>query len=648
LNKSVRYRDDIQVLRGIAVLAVLLFHINAQTFPQGFLGVDIFFVISGFVVTPMIGRIYAKSNHLKSAIPKVLTFYLRRFYRLAPALGTLFIFSSILIFLFSPVQDHQRFARQGIATLLLLGNLGAHRYAGDYFSPNPNPLIHTWSLSVEEQFYLSVPLLLLLFIRIKRLGEILYYFLLLITILSGSFFFFENLLNPIYSYFGFTQIAQLDFYSPISRIWQFAVGAVVYALVTKYASKKAPNTFNFSVVFLMMLLLFVTPIFSLKIHSLLAVFTCAVIIFLGSLNIIPVQIKLLLTWFGNRSYSIYLWHLPVIYLIHFSPLFKDAYRASPVISSLLGIAISLFFGSLSYTLVENRFRYRLGVASIPLIIFISLVLPFSMFLSIDRLAVYSSLDPNLPKLSVTAPWDWDRDCQFFSPQPDINEKPCYYGNGKSRKSILLIGDSHAAADSLPIIQLARSKNLNTYVFTFSACSFILTAVESGSKYELPQLSADCIKHNKDIVGIIQMKKPIAIIWAHRSSSIMVSPNTKESRLFFNQLLLNNISELRQFKIPIIHIGSEPELIPITTWMEKIIGKKANFSQIPFEDNLFWKQSGRTEYYIDTTSIFCPQKVCFNNSNLGWLFEDTNHLSNLGMRRVIPILEANLDEILSKK
>jgi peptidoglycan/LPS O-acetylase OafA/YrhL len=70
--------------------------------------------------------------------------------------------SAVSIFLLGPIGDHQRFAKQGIATLLLVGNVGASEYSGDYFSPNPNPLVHTWSLSVEEQIYIFLPLILML------------------------------------------------------------------------------------------------------------------------------------------------------------------------------------------------------------------------------------------------------------------------------------------------------------------------------------------------------------------------------------------------------------------------------------------------------------------------------------------------------
>ena len=161
ITSSKRYRKDVQVLRGISVLAVVIFHANLNT-PLGYLGVDIFFVISGLVVTPLILRIFEGQTTLRQRLINLKIFYVRRFYRLAPALAATLGISAVAILFLGPTSDHERYASQGIATLLVLGNFGAYRYSGDYFSPNPNPLIHTWSLSVEEQIYIFLPLILML------------------------------------------------------------------------------------------------------------------------------------------------------------------------------------------------------------------------------------------------------------------------------------------------------------------------------------------------------------------------------------------------------------------------------------------------------------------------------------------------------
>ena len=227
------YRSDIQVLRGIAVLAVLLFHAEEEFFPLGYLGVDLFFVISGYVVTPLILRVFTGPSD--GLVSRLKDFYERRFYRLAPALASTLVLFAFIIFIIGSISDHQRFARQGISTLLVVGNLGAYRYAGNYFTPNPNPLIHTWSLSVEEQIYILLPLFLIIFLLkskdIKRSAVSVYCS---IMVLSFIFFLFPEILNPLYEKFGIYDLSKFSFYSPLGRVWQFMLGGIGYLLVTSF------------------------------------------------------------------------------------------------------------------------------------------------------------------------------------------------------------------------------------------------------------------------------------------------------------------------------------------------------------------------------------------------------------------------------
>lgn len=153
------HRSDIQILRGVAVLAVVLFHAFPSIVPNGYLRVDVFFVISGFVVTPLVLEIFQDADSRTSIRNRLGYFYRKRTYRLLPALGATLVGSVLLIVLLGPVGDHQRFASQGLATLAIVGNLGAYKFSnGNYFAPNPNPLVHFWSLSAEEQIYIYLPL----------------------------------------------------------------------------------------------------------------------------------------------------------------------------------------------------------------------------------------------------------------------------------------------------------------------------------------------------------------------------------------------------------------------------------------------------------------------------------------------------------
>ena len=651
-----KYRRDIQVLRGLAVLAVVLFHANESYFPLGYLGVDVFFVISGFVVTPLILRIFTEQANGGGRLSNLRYFYTRRFYRLAPALAVTLTISAVTIFLLGPIGDHQRFARQGIATLLLVGNLGAYRYSGDYFSPNPNPLVHTWSLSVEEQIYIFLPLVLMLFLHNRRrLKKITAVVLGCISAISFISFLFLTVLQPLYSRAGIEYASQFSFYSPIDRIWQFTIGGLGFLFLDRYQSHKwkISKSSNFVAVITVVIILFGSIHMSLKVSSIFASLFAVTVIVFKSLDVLPDILITKLEWFGDRSYSIYLVHMPLLYLAKYSPVTQIGNGENRIVQSIIAVVASILLGALSYSKIENRYRNNgktnhSSLKTIAVSLVLTLLVPATIFVGLARSTAFGLKNSGLPVPSKTLPWNWDKECQFFSPQPNINHKPCKYGNHNSGKSILLIGDSHAASDSRAIISLGNSNDMDTFVFTFQGCGFVLSNKDFKPSYSYPYLTSDCIKHNQSILNFVQNNKPTVVIYANRSSSIMVSPNNSRSRTQYNEMVAKNLEILMKENIEVIQIGSEPELLPIVTRIQNWLNSKSKFSKIPFEDNSFWETNKVTDYYLSTLNIFCPEKICSNNSTKGWLFQDADHLSEIGANSLIPELDPIIKKILSKK
>lgn len=649
-----KYRKDIQALRGLAVIAVLLFHAKESYFPFGYLGVDVFFVISGFAVTPLILRIFT-GNVTKgdsSRLKELIQFYRKRFYRLAPALTTMLVFSTIAIILLGPANDHRRFARQGIATLLLMGNFGASRYSGDYFSPDPNPLLHTWSLSVEAQIYIFLPLVLMLIFQNRKFHKNIFK-VVLASVMTISFisFLFPVILQPLYRELGIQPASKFSFYSPIDRIWEFLLGGLVFLLANRNDKYKSKLTKKIDLMLIasLIMILFGGIHLGLKLSSILTTLTTAIVIARQCLERFA---NFLILWLGDRSYSIYLVHLPLLYIAKYSPIVQIGTRDNRIIQTLIALGISLLFGHISYSLIENKYRNveKRNFASLKtsiITLLITLCLPFTMFFTVDRLSLSHGSDGSLPIPAKTQPWDWDPTCKLMGTDTEM-KKPCSYGNQKSPESILVIGDSHAASDSRATIEVAQKKNMSVSVLTQGSCPFILNVKELSNRFKLVGMDSNCLHHNEAILNYVRISKPKITILAMRNTSTDIIPNTVSSRMLIRHAMLISLSKLIQLKTNVVLIGAEPEYYPVKTWAQHFLGQKGSYSRIPMEDSHYWSTIRLNGYtYLSTVKIFCPQNICKNRVGSIWLFNDGEHLSKEGTELLKPPLDKIIDSIKSK-
>ncbi len=343
-------------------MLVVAFHAGLPV-PGGFVGVDIFFVISGFVITGMIQRERASTGRFRFG-----RFYLRRFKRLTPALALMVAVTMVLSFcLLSPVGIQQLAAQTGIGAMLLVANFAIAKNTGDYFSlpAESNPLLHTWSLSVEEQFYLMFPATLMLgwmsFGRGRRVPRVA---VLVGTAAAISFWLGMvggwglGLLAPSAKYL-------VGFYGPFARVWEFAVGALLALATTNrfLRSDRHAQVLAWLGVALLAgsawLINKTTP-------------------FPGPWTLLPVSGTLLLiaagthhtTWvnrvlglppivkIGDWSYSIYLWHWPlIVFAVHLWPGVPslNLWPAVPFAGTLAAI-LSIVPAVASYRWVEKPLR----------------------------------------------------------------------------------------------------------------------------------------------------------------------------------------------------------------------------------------------------------------------------------------------------
>ena len=232
------YLNHVDALRAISVILVILFHLNPKVFSYGYLGVDIFFVISGYVIT---NSLYDQQINKKKSI---FYFYVKRIKRIFPILF-LVIFSFLISYIFlSPLKgDTNFFLESAISSLIGLSNIYFINNEINYFFTNEiNPLLHTWSLGIEEQFYLIYPILLVFIFKIlKGNTEKIAEYIMLFIIFSFLIYYFND------GIIG-------NFYSPIARFWEIGLGC--FAFFYSSISEKKKKILFYILCILLILLFF--------------------------------------------------------------------------------------------------------------------------------------------------------------------------------------------------------------------------------------------------------------------------------------------------------------------------------------------------------------------------------------------------------
>ncbi|SHN82290.1 Peptidoglycan/LPS O-acetylase OafA/YrhL, contains acyltransferase and SGNH-hydrolase domains [Bradyrhizobium erythrophlei] len=339
------YREDIDWLRGIAVLAVVAFHFEVPGIWAGYVGVDIFFVISGYLITRLIVSEFAAENFLLAA------FYERRIRRLLPALYAMVALTIIPAFIYLLPSERNEFFRSIVATILFCSNIFFWLQSGyfDYVSID-KPLLHTWSLAVEEQFYLVYPLLLWALSRVSKKRAVLLYWLTALTLVSFS--------ANVWLMRG--DNAAAAFYMAPPRAWEFLIGALLAFDVFPPNSVKVRALARGGAI-----ILFAIAILGLRKESpypgFNALLPCsgAVLFIWGGIgtgavarcSFSPMQA---LGFFGKISYSLYLWHWPVFTLARFA-------KMNLVLDSVEKTALFLLTSVISYCswkFLEQPFRRR--------------------------------------------------------------------------------------------------------------------------------------------------------------------------------------------------------------------------------------------------------------------------------------------------
>ncbi len=484
-HRPVDYRPDIDGLRAFAVIAVILFHLDETLLPGGFIGVDTFFVISGFVVTGSAIR----SQTSRPAMD-VLAFWRRRWLRIVPALLAFVAGSLLLVALFLPpfpLEAYRSTIRTGVLSTIGLSNLYLHRIGHDYFRADTttNLFSHTWSLGVEEQFYLVFSILVVglcpLLARGRSIASIRNLVVTTLTVLSLVWFLRSASTDPMWTYF------QLP-----TRFWELGVGSLL-ALHVSRLKKLRPPAICVSIVqafALAGLLVSASTSNALgglpRLSIMLGVGSTAILIATGALGrpwVSRAFSTRALVWIGLLSYSLYLWHWPILTLFRYTVGLNGAATVVPALCLVAGLSY------LTYRGVEIPLRWSRAP-------FRAEILPRFAFAMVLLIAGAWILDRGSGVLYVGEPQNWRRDwlppsehaygeagtitltdCLIHEGGTVVREIPrtCFAGNGDENTRaapplVLAVGDSHAFANWGMVAELPRHSALSVATFVHDGCS----------------------------------------------------------------------------------------------------------------------------------------------------------------------------------
>ena len=502
-------RPDIQAWRGFAVLAVMLAHFGALV-PGGFLGVDIFFSISGFVITLSFLSLLNRGTSIKAVL---VEFWRRRFWRLVPALSVVLSATVTAALFLLPPREFRDQVYMTIWSFFFAGNVGVEIVSrGDYFDPGAeeNWLLHLWSLGVEEQFYLVFPFLFLALVgigqrslRINRLIGVMGIFSVVSLALASVddviyLLGFQDAYNELWavtSIFGY--------YSPVTRAWQFGVGVIAAVLVVKKA--RAPHPFMSVIGVTLLVGSFVFMPQSNLLPGPLTLFPMAAmfILLLWPLNVNATLARSLrpLVWLGDRSYVAYLWHWPIwsALVVVFPDWGVGVIATAFFLTLVLSDATHRF---IERPIIESRRRLphvaqKQGSTTSRPRFFKTVLATSAIGFPVVLGVLILTADHQLEQSGVLSP-------PVEIPRVDESKNCLEVSCFDEEIDVLLIGDSHAGAISYALEQELNARGLNMFRAINGGCMHLLgeTVVSTVE---------NCVEKSRKTRDLIERNPPKVVV-----------------------------------------------------------------------------------------------------------------------------------------
>ena len=630
-------RKDIQGLRAVAVLMVVAYHAGSWL-PTGYTGVDVFFVISGFVITNMLWRERERAGRVS-----LRRFYARRVRRLFPAAAlTLFGVGVLSFLLQSPFGAQQTTARTGAAAAVLGANAQLAGVDVGYFDAPAatNPLLHMWSLSVEEQFYVLFPILLLGLWALSRGARA-------VAAIGVAVVTTASLVLTWSTHHDHETFA---FYSPFTRVWEFGAGTLLALLVLR-ARPLAPHQGVLALVGGGALIVAGATgegVGRLPGPPLLAPVVGAVLVLLAGTgtrwaDVSPLALRPMV-WLGDRSYSWYLWHWPCIVLAELT--FPRTEWATTA-----GAAIALVLAMLSFRLVEQPLRRNdrivgrraLGLAAGCAVL--GLVANTTLAVGADRRWGSDTLDA-----MATAVTPLHQDAVRLCDEAERGGGPrptaCSFDKGLDGAPVYLVGDSTAGQFTEGVTAAASRLGRPTEVVTRAGCMFLDTELVF---YGTPQVG--CREYVQRTTKWLVAQPPGTVVLASLTNVYALvgidvrDPVTKEisgeqarKAALWTDGLARTMRRLRDAGHRVLHVhlvpqfhGWRPAACSLLRALRSRCGASLSRADVDaflgdayrIEAEAARRAGGRT---VDLRESLCPDGECRTNIGDRWLYRDELHLT----------------------
>lgn len=642
---------EIQGIRAISIMAVILFHFGIGSLPGGYAGVDMFFVISGFLIGGLIVR------EIEAGTFSFARFYRNRVIRLLPNLFLMIVVSAAISYVVLMPYDFIQYAKSLQFSAIYVTNIVFSRQQG-YFDPTreAKPLLHTWSLSIEEQFYLVFPLLLILLFKLRQHRLLVLALMALVSLWVRYWYTVHNL--PIEGFFSFA-----------GRIWEFIVGAMAALAPARMkaalANKESWAVLAAALIAASLLWLGEGVPYSCMLLLVPCFATALLILSAPGTTVGKVLSNKAMVFIGGISYSLYLWHWPLLVGWH-----NAGWQLGTWLQPLVLITLTAIISIVAWKYVEEPFRRnrerfsgkRAGM----------MVASFAVVCAGAGSYIYANEGmeqrfPNWGKVKQNiAAFDFKAATGIqpaypgacaIGPDPVASMASCTFGDRRAVRTVLVLGDSHAAA-WYPAFQAALEKmHYRGILASLPGCPpvFGISSYDGAKNI--------CAEGFDDNIGRLITTQKIDKIfllgfWSLYSEGMpgnqpdhfisnanIHSHDAEASKAVLRQALRDTILRFREHGAEVILVRSVPALPKVVQSLPEdyALPMSAYLEQQRFMLDFIHEYQSRLGFHIvDPTAIFCPGDSCATRIHGNVLYTDNNHVSPAGAASLIGLIESELN------